>query len=141
MSRSPPARAGKLDTPGLVTTIRHTGHAARVEDSARTLGDGAGVLRAAGIRSAIGNPIVVGGRVWGAILLFWPRRASLPQDTGARLADFTDLVATALANAESRAALSRLAEQQAALRRVATLVAEGAKSDAVCSAVAHEVAH
>src|SRR4051812_50033111 len=69
------------------------------------------------MRCAVGSPIVVGGRVWGAIVLLSPRSASLPEDTGARLADFTDLLATALANAESRTALSQLAEEQAALRR------------------------
>jgi PAS domain S-box-containing protein len=130
----------QLDTPGLLATIRHTGRAAHVANYAQDPCDGAGVVQAAGMRSAVGSPIVVGGRVWGAIVLLSPRSASLPEDTGARLADFTDLVATALANAESRAALSQLADEQAALRRVATLVAKGAKSEAVFSAVAHEVA-
>src|SRR4051794_29276841 len=129
----------QLDTPGLLATIRDTGHAARVEDYAQTPGDGAGVVRAAGMRSAVGTPIVVGGLVWGAIVILSPRRASLPEDTEARLADFTELVATALANAESRAALSQLADEQAALRRVATLVARETAPDAVFAAVAREV--
>jgi signal transduction histidine kinase len=64
----------------------------------------------------------------------------LPPDTEARLTDFTELVATAIANAESRAGLARLAEEQAALRRVATLVAEGALPAAVFDAVAAEMA-
>ena len=130
----------QLDTPGLLTTIRQTGRAARVEDYAQTPGDGAGVVRAAGMRSAVGSPIVVEGRVWGAIVLLSPRRASLPEDTGARLADFTELVATALANAESRAALSQLADEQAALRRVATLVAREASPVELLETVAEEVA-
>src|SRR4051794_39418762 len=130
----------QLDTPGLLATIRHTGHAARVEDDAQTPGDGAGVVRAAGMRSAVGTPIVVGGCVWGAIVVLSPRRASLPEDTEARLADFTDLVATALANAESRAALSRLADEQAALRRVATIVARAPASEELFATVAREVA-
>src|SRR3954468_21177465 len=92
------------------------------------------------MRSAVGTPIVVGGRVWGAIVLLSPRRASLPEDAGVRLTDFTELVATALANAESRAALSQLAEQQAALRRVATLVAREASPVELLAAVAEEVA-
>src|SRR6185312_7133087 len=129
-----------LDTPGLLATIRQTGRAARVEDYALAPGDGAGAVRAAGMRSAAGSPIVVGGRVWGAIVLLSPRSASLPDDTGARLADFTDLVATALANAESRAALSQLADEQAALRRVATLVARAPASEQLLAAVADEVA-
>src|SRR3954452_7249418 len=129
-----------LDTPGLLATIRHTGHAARVEDYAQTAGDGAGVVGAARMRSAVGTPIVVAGRVWGAIVLLSPRRASLPQETEARLADFTGLVATALANPESRAALSQLADEQAALRRVATLVAREASPVELLAAVAEEVA-
>src|SRR4051812_20918740 len=129
-----------LDTPGLLATIRHTGHAARVENRAQTPGDGAGVLGAAGMHSAVATPIVVGGRVWGAIVLLSPQRASLPEDTEARLADFTELVATALANAESRAALSQLADEQAALRRVATLVAREASPVELLAAVAEEVA-
>ncbi len=129
-----------LDTPGLVTTIRQTGRSARVEDYAQTPGDGAAVVRAAGMRSAVGSPIVVEGRVWGAIVLLSPRRTSLPEDAGARLADFTELVATALANAESRAALSQLADEQAALRRVATLVAREASPLELLETVAEEVA-
>ena len=130
----------QLDTPGLLATIRQTGRAARVEDYAQAPGDGAGAVRAAGMRSAVGTPIVVEGRVWGAIMLLAPRRASLPEDTEARLADFTELVATALANAESRAALSRLADEQAALRRVATLVAREASPVELLETVADEVA-
>src|SRR5262249_51801335 len=103
-------------------------------------GVGAEVVRAAGMRSAVGTPIVVGGRVWGAIVLLSPRRASLPKDTEARLADFTELVATALANAESRAAISLLAAEPAALRRVATLVAREASPGELLAAVAEEVA-
>ena len=127
-----------LDTPGLVTTIRQTGRAARVEDFAQTPGDGAAVARAAGMRSAVGSPIVVEGGLWGAIVLLSPRRASLPEDMEARLADFTELVATALANAESRAALSQLADEQAALRRVATLVAREASPVELLETVAEE---
>jgi signal transduction histidine kinase len=56
-----------------------------------------------------------------------------------RLAEFTELVATAIANAESRAGLARLAEEQAALRRVATLVARGTPPEELFAAVAGEV--
>jgi GAF domain-containing protein len=56
-----------------------------------------------------------------------------------RIAAFTELVATAIANAESREALAELADEQAALRRVATLVARGAQPDAIFSAVGEEI--
>src|SRR6201987_6562932 len=51
---------------------------------------------------------------------------------------FTELVATAIANPESRAAVARLAEEQAGLRRVATLVAAGAPPEEAFAAVADE---
>jgi signal transduction histidine kinase len=63
----------------------------------------------------------------------------LPTDTEARLASFTELVATAIANAESRAVLARLAAEQAALRRVATLVARGTRPEEVFARVLDEV--
>ena len=70
----------------------------------------------------------------------------MPSDTEARLEHFAELVATAIANAEARAELAasearahELAREQAALRRVATLVAEGASADDVFAAVAREV--
>ena len=65
---------------------------------------------------------------------------SLPDDTEARLHDFTELLAIAIANAESHDRLRRLAEQQAALRRVATLVADGVAIDTVCQSVVDEIA-
>ena len=65
------------------------------------------------------------GRLWGLIAAGSTVEQPMPPDTEARLVSFIELVATAIANAQSRAALARLAEEQAALRRVATLVAHG----------------
>ena len=61
--------------------------------------------REAGVRSAVGTPIIVEGRLWGVIGVGSSLEQPLPPDTEARLASFTELVATAIANAESRAAL------------------------------------
>jgi GAF domain-containing protein len=68
-----------------------------------------------------------------------PHEQSLPTDVERRLASFGDLTATAIANAEAREALRRVADEQAALRRVATLVARGTRPDLVFAAVAEEV--
>ena len=54
------------------------------------------------IRSAVGVPIVVGGRVWGAAFAASTREEPFPEETTARIAGFTELVATAIANAEAR---------------------------------------
>jgi signal transduction histidine kinase len=94
---------------------------------------------AMGFFSIVGAPIVVEGEVWGLITAS-SSHTSLPPDTEKRVASFAELVATAIANAESREALRRLADQQAALRRVATLVAAGIEPDELFSAVSEEVA-
>jgi signal transduction histidine kinase len=87
--------------------------------------------------STVSCPIVVEGRLWGAISV--SATAPLPLDADERLEKFTELVATAVGNADARAEVERLAEEQAALRRVATLVAEGASPAAVFDAVAAEM--
>ena len=58
------------------------------------------------IRSAVGSPIVVEDQIWGVIIAFWPTREPPSQDVEARLVAFTELVATAVANSESRAQLA-----------------------------------
>ena len=50
-------------------------------------------------------------------------------------------MAAAIANAESRTELAQLAEEQAALGRVATLVARGVPPEEVFAAVTEEVGH
>jgi signal transduction histidine kinase/ketosteroid isomerase-like protein len=54
------------------------------------------------IRSAVGVPIVVDGRVWGGAFAASTRDEPFPQGTETRLAQFTELVATAIANTEAR---------------------------------------
>ena len=54
----------------------------------------------------VGVPIVVEGRLWGVAGLASARPEPLPPDTEARVAAFTDLAATAIANADSQAELA-----------------------------------
>jgi signal transduction histidine kinase len=128
-----------LDSPGVIATVRQTGRPARVEDYAHMTGEIAAVVRGAGMRSAVASPIVVGRRLWGAMVVLSARHEPFPENTEAWLTDFTELVASAIANAESREALAALADEQAALRRVATLVASGGGPEPVFCAVADEV--
>ena len=72
-------------------------------------------------------------------LRWFDRGAAAACGLETRLADFTELVATAIANAESRAGVVRLAAEQMALRRVATLVARGVAPEEVFDAVVEEV--
>src|SRR6202022_1034103 len=104
-------------------------------------------VRQLGVRAAVGVPIIVDGRVWGLMAVGSVTPGPMPADTEARMSDFAELVATAIANGPprhelqaSRDSLSVLATQQSALRRVATLVARGVSPAVVFSAVAEEIA-
>jgi signal transduction histidine kinase len=123
----------------LGTLVFETGRPARIDiaaDASRPVGVAG---RQVGARSAVATPIVVEGRVWGVVVAGTAGEPPLPRDTETRLASFTELLGTAIANAESRAGLARLAEQQAALRRVATLAARGMAPEGVFGAVVEEV--
>ena len=135
---APGARV-ELEPGYVVASVRRAMRAARFDTDDPEAAGMPEVVRTLGIRSGLASPIVVDGKLWGAITLASLGR-SLPPGTERQLAGFTELVATALANAQARDALSRLADEQAGLRRVATLVAQGASPDDLFSAVAEEVA-
>jgi signal transduction histidine kinase len=88
------------------TLVFQTGRPARVDyntkSSSGPIGDG---IREVGFRSAIGTPIIVEDHLWGTISVASLQERPLPADTEARLVSFTELVATAIANTESRAQL------------------------------------
>ena len=128
-----------LDGPGLAVKMLKTGRPARIDDYSELPGTIAAAGRTSRLRGSAGAPIIVDGDIWGWMAAA-NSRAPLPDQIEDRLAEFTELVATAISNTESRAGLGRLAEEQAALRRVATLVASGTRPEEVFAAVANEVA-
>jgi GAF domain-containing protein len=134
-----PGTRWPLDGPSMSAEVFRTGRPARVEDYTKLSGSLAAEVRASGLRRMVGAPILVDGRVWGLIATS-SRDAPFPDDIEDRLAEFTELVATAIANSQAREELTLLAEEQAALRRVATLVAQGAPPAEVFAAVSAEVA-
>jgi signal transduction histidine kinase len=128
-----------LEGESVSTKVFRTGRPARIDSYANAAGPLSEPLKGSGVRSAVGAPIIVEGSLWGVMAAGSTKPEPLPAGTELRLAEFTELLATAIANAESRAGLSRLAEEPAALRRVATLVARGAPSEEVFAAVTEEV--
>jgi signal transduction histidine kinase len=124
----------------VLALVRTTAESARIDDYSQLDGVLAEAVRRIGIRSTVGTPIIVAGRLWGAMIASTMDPDPLPDDTADRLASFTELLATAIANAESREALGRLADVHAGLRRVATLVAREVSPAEVFSAVAQEMA-
>ena len=90
-----------------------------------------------GLGAAVSAPVLVAGEVWG-MLTATSGDHPLPRDTGPRLEQFARLVAAALGTSQARSDLRALAAEQAALRRVAELVARGTASDEVFVAVTDE---
>lgn len=75
-----------------------------------------------GLGSSVSVPIIVEGRLWGLLGCVTEGRR-LPTGTEHRLQQFAELVAAAIANAQPRAEVQKLADEQSALLRVAELVA------------------
>jgi PAS domain S-box-containing protein len=152
---NPPAIGERFPLAGdhIAPIILRTGRPARMDSHDQAAGATAARIREMAVQCMVGVPIFVGARQWG-VLAVASRSGPLPADTEARMADFADLVATSIANAATRFELqasrdslrelaenlSVLARQQAALRRVATLVARGVSQSEVFSAVAEEMA-
>jgi signal transduction histidine kinase len=82
-----------------------TGDSARFDVDGATLESHSDFFRDWGVRSAVAVPIMVEGRCWGTISVA-SRRDPFPPDTERRMANFTEIIATAIANAESRAQLA-----------------------------------
>jgi signal transduction histidine kinase len=103
----PPAPVGKrwpLTDINVGWKVLQTGEAARTDDYSAATDPLSLSLREAGVKSVVGSPIVVEGRVWGVVTVR-SNEGPLPRGTEERLSSFTELVATAIANAEARAAL------------------------------------
>jgi signal transduction histidine kinase/uncharacterized protein YoaH (UPF0181 family) len=126
-----------VESADVLGLVRDRAEPARVENYDELEGEIADAVRRSGLRSSVGVPIVIAGRVWGSVVVC--NTELLPESTEARLAEFTELLATVIANAEARGALRQLADEQEALRRVATLVAQDAAPAEIFAAVSAEV--
>jgi signal transduction histidine kinase len=90
----------------LGTLVFETGRPARIDRYADSASGPIGTAhREAGTGSAVGAPVIVEGSLWGMVYAGSTLQQPLPPDTEARLVSFTELVATAIANAQSRAEL------------------------------------
>ena len=129
------ARLGGTD---VHTLVFRTGQEVRLDGFSGASEEIVRLTRELGIREAVGVPVSAEGQLWGVMIAATADDRPLPADAEARLAGFTELAATAIAGTQARLALSSFADEQAALRRVATLVARGAPPEEVFAAVAAE---
>ena len=83
-----------------------TGRPARIDELADDVGPDLADAVARGVRGGVGAPIRVDGHLWGFVVVAARAPEALPQDTEERLTDFTELVGTAIANAEVQAQLT-----------------------------------
>jgi signal transduction histidine kinase len=131
-----------MDPATLVATRRR---AVRIDWSDVT-GTSATLLGDAGIRWTVGSPILVDGRLWGALAVHTRGPHPFPPDTEPRLENFTELLATAISNTEARAELAasraRLVEATVAeRRRVVRDLHDGAQQRLVHTIFTLELAH
>jgi signal transduction histidine kinase len=94
-----------LDGDNVAAMVLHTARGARMDNYENATGSLAARVRELGIRSVAAAPVMVDGRVWGAALVGSRGPEPLPADIEERISDFADLVATAIANAATRAEL------------------------------------
>ena len=128
-----------LEGDSVASRVLRTRRPARIDDYRAATGPLAETARSIGVRAVVGVPVMVEGRLWGAISAGSTHEGPLPPGTEARLDQFTKLMATAIANAEARAEVHRLADEQAALRQVAVLVAQQPSPSEVFTAVTQAV--
>jgi signal transduction histidine kinase len=86
--------------------ILQSGRPGRVDSFVGLPGACSAAARELGWRAAVGAPVIVAGRPWGMVVVVSKGALPFAPDTEARVSAFTDLVATAIANAESRAELA-----------------------------------
>jgi len=92
-----------------------------------------------GVTSLVAAPVVVSGEIWGALVVSVTRDLQLAPNTEERLGQFASLVAVAIANAQAREELATLAEEQAALSRVAVAVATEERPERLFNVVSEEI--
>jgi signal transduction histidine kinase len=88
-----------------IARVCRTGLPARADYIRPGPGPIAAAAKAVGARSAVGVPVVVDGTLWGVMAVGARETEPLPADFDGRLGKFTELLATAIANAEGRAEL------------------------------------
>jgi signal transduction histidine kinase len=91
-----------LRGPSIAASVLAAAEPLRIEGFEGAGGEIAEEAQALGIRSSVGCPVLVEGRLWGVIAASSKREGAFPPETESQIGEFTELVATAIANADSR---------------------------------------
>jgi signal transduction histidine kinase len=140
----PAVRRLALEGEGIAALVRDRNGPVRLDSVAHVCGRAAQEARALRVGSSIGCPIIVEGRPWGVIAVSSKGKAPFPADTESQIAEFSDLVATAIVNANGRAELAPGARALAAAddtrRRLARDLHDGAQQRLVHTVVTLKLA-
>jgi signal transduction histidine kinase len=129
-----------IDGRGILGQMLRAAAPVRIDDFDAVGGAVAALMRRLGIRAAAAGPIVLGGRVWGALTASWPAGASMPAGAEDRVAAFAELVSLAIENAEAREELAAsrarlVAAADEARRRIERDLHDGAQKRLVAAAL------
>ncbi len=139
-----------LEGDSVAAEVLQTSRPARIDSYAKSAGALATYLRDLGVRSSVGSPIVVEGHLWGVMVGASVSDEPIAAGTESRLDEFTELAATAVANAQSRDELTAsrariVATSDQARRHIERNLHDGVQQRLVSLAldlrVAEELAH
>jgi signal transduction histidine kinase len=82
--------------------VRSTGRPARADSYEGKGGELPLVMRSIDLRSSVAAPVMLGNEVWGAVVASTSSDEPLPADCEHQIADFAELAAQAVCNAEAR---------------------------------------
>jgi hypothetical protein len=91
LARCPVGTRTPVDGNTLAALVQRTGRPARIDSYDNVAGS-----IAAGVRTAVGVPIIIDGRVWGLAAVGSLEQRPLPADTEVRISRFADLIAIAV---------------------------------------------
>jgi signal transduction histidine kinase len=129
----------------LTSTVLQTGEAGRLDTYEGIEGEIARRVRDSRYHSVVAAPVVVGGRIWGLLVVATQRPEPLEAGAETRLESFAELVALELASAEARnelaASRARLVEAgDTARRRLERDLHDGAQQRLVAVALGMRLA-
>jgi signal transduction histidine kinase len=134
-----------LDGNSATARVLRTGRSARLNTAEEGSGTIARIARRSSANATVGTPITVEGGIWGVITASWAGLDAPPVDAEARLTQFAELLATAIANADGRDQLAAsrarvLTAGDQARRRVVRDLHDGAQQRLVHTIIALKLA-
>src|ERR1700736_271318 len=106
LQKMPVGERFSLDGDSIAAAVWRARRAARMDSHDYAAGSAAARIRALGLCSGVGAPIMVDSRVWGVAVAGSSRPNAFPPSAEQRVSDFADLIAIAIANVQARAELT-----------------------------------